>query len=168
MCVIPKRTLPLYTHSLRIHVSQNHTADCANQPMSRTHACKTVEALLQTIRSNRCFNKSQTEELLHSWRKRRGSVQHLQNLLASRRSVRVPVPDFRSPADFAPRWSTGSRRDAPVPSRYRQRARRLTPVQEASVRSLATTKSLRSLAADFGVSHETVRRVILDADSGVV
>jgi DNA-binding GntR family transcriptional regulator len=52
-----------------------------------------------------------------------------------------------------------------VPSRYRQRARRLTPVQEASIQSLAATRSLRSLAADFGVSHETVRRAIRDADA---
>jgi hypothetical protein len=40
----------------------------------------------------------------------------------------------------------------------------LTPVQEASIQSLAATKSLRSLSAEFGVSHETVRRVIRDAD----
>jgi hypothetical protein len=36
----------------------------------------------------------------------------------------------------------------------------LTPSQEAEIVALAATKSLRSLAADFGVSHETVRTVL--------
>ena len=39
------------------------------------------------------------------------------------------------------------------------RRRKLSPDQEAAIRALAATKSLRSLAADFGVSHETVRAV---------
>ena len=91
-------------------------------------------------------------------RKRRGSTQHLQNLFAG--LVRVPVPDFRPLPACTPRRSTGARRDAPAPSRYRQRARRLTPVQEASIQSLAATKSLRSLAVEFGVSHETVRAIV--------
>ena len=80
---------------------------------------------------------------------------------------RIAIPDLRPHPAFTPRWSTGSRRDTPTSSRYRQRARRLTPVQEASIQSLAATKSLRSLAAEFGVSHETVRRVIRDADATV-
>jgi site-specific DNA recombinase len=94
-------------------------------------------------------------------RKRRGSTQHLQNLLVG--SVRVPVPDFRPTLAFTPRWSSGSRRDTRAPSRYCQRARRLTPDQEAAIRALAATKSLRSLAADFGVSHETIRCIIRGA-----
>ena len=40
------------------------------------------------------------------------------------------------------------------------RVRQLSPDQEAAIRALAQTKSLRSLAADFGVSHETVRAVL--------
>ena len=40
------------------------------------------------------------------------------------------------------------------------RRRRLTPAREAAIRALAGTRSLRSLAADFGVSHETVRAVL--------
>jgi hypothetical protein len=44
--------------------------------------------------------------------------------------------------------------------RYRARARRLTPEQEASIRALAATKSLRELAAEFGVSHETIRSIL--------
>ncbi len=43
----------------------------------------------------------------------------------------------------------------------------MTPVQEAAIHALAQTKSLRSLAAAFGVSHETVRRAIREAESAV-
>ncbi len=42
----------------------------------------------------------------------------------------------------------------------RQRSQRLSPEELAAIRSLALTKSLRPLAAEFGVSHETVRAVI--------
>jgi hypothetical protein len=34
---------------------------------------------------------------------------------------------------------------------------RLAPEQEAVIRALAGTRSVRSLTAEFGVSHETVR-----------
>lgn len=40
------------------------------------------------------------------------------------------------------------------------RPRKLTVEQEATIRALATTRSLRSLAADFGVSYETNRTVV--------
>jgi hypothetical protein len=40
---------------------------------------------------------------------------------------------------------------------------RLTPADEAAIAALAGTRSLRSLAADFGVSLETVRAAIRDA-----
>ncbi|CAA9552482.1 MAG: hypothetical protein AVDCRST_MAG49-1878 [uncultured Thermomicrobiales bacterium] len=36
----------------------------------------------------------------------------------------------------------------------------LTPEQEAAIRALAGIRSLRSLAAEFGVSHETVRAAL--------
>jgi len=42
----------------------------------------------------------------------------------------------------------------------------LTADQESAIRSLAATKSLRSLAADFGVSHETVRSVLRQTAAG--
>ncbi len=42
---------------------------------------------------------------------------------------------------------------------WKDRLRKRTTDQEASIQSLAATKNLRSLAADFGVSHETVRAV---------
>ena len=41
-----------------------------------------------------------------------------------------------------------------------RRARKLTPEHEAAIRALAGAKSLRSPAAEFGVSHETVRAVL--------
>ena len=45
-----------------------------------------------------------------------------------------------------------------------QRPRQLTDEERGVIRSLAKTKTLRSLAADFGVSHETVRRMLRDAE----
>jgi hypothetical protein len=36
----------------------------------------------------------------------------------------------------------------------------LTAEQESTIRALAATRSLRSLAAEFGVSHETIRAVL--------
>jgi lambda repressor-like predicted transcriptional regulator len=44
--------------------------------------------------------------------------------------------------------------------RYCTRARKLTCEQEAKIRSLSATKSLRALAVEFGVSHETIRTVL--------
>ncbi len=41
--------------------------------------------------------------------------------------------------------------------------RKLSIDQESAIRALAATKSLRSLATDFGVSHETVRSVVRKA-----
>jgi hypothetical protein len=39
--------------------------------------------------------------------------------------------------------------------------------ERRSIRSLVSTRSLRSLAADFGVSHETERRVLQQAEPAV-
>ena len=61
---------------------------------------------------------------------------------------RVLVPDLR-PLSRRRRCGSGVR--------YAVRARKLTPAQESAIRALAETKSMRSLAADFGVSHETNR-----------
>jgi hypothetical protein len=58
------------------------------------------------------------------------------------------------------RWPSRSPHDAGSPRRYRLRARRLTIADESAIRALAETNSLRSLAADFGVSHETVRAIL--------
>jgi hypothetical protein len=44
--------------------------------------------------------------------------------------------------------------------RSRARARKLTAHQESAIRVLAGTRSLRSLAADFGVSYEAIRAVL--------
>ena len=40
------------------------------------------------------------------------------------------------------------------------RWQKVSPEQEAAIRARAATKSLRSLAAEFGVRHETVRAVL--------
>jgi transposase len=47
-----------------------------------------------------------------------------------------------------------------LPSLYRSRARKLTAEQESAIHALAETRSLRTVAADFGVSHETIRAVL--------
>ncbi|MDP9364658.1 MAG: hypothetical protein M3Q10_10620 [Chloroflexota bacterium] len=55
---------------------------------------------------------------------------------------------------------TRSSGDALNLPRYRERPRKLMPAEEEAVRALGATRSLRSLAADLGVSHETIRAVI--------
>ena len=74
---------------------------------------------------------------------------------------RVVVPDYRTRPSVITRWPT--LRDASARPRYHARARKLTPDQEATIRDLKAVKSLRSLAAEFGVSHETVRAVLRQA-----
>ena len=63
---------------------------------------------------------------------------------------RVAVPDLRR---------LPCRRRCGSGVRYSLRARKLTPTEESAIRALSATKSLRSLAAQFGVSHETVRAI---------
>ncbi len=53
---------------------------------------------------------------------------------------RIPFPDLRTEPTPNPRWP--SRRDAAEPLRYRARARKLTPDQEASIRALTGIKSV--------------------------
>jgi DNA-binding CsgD family transcriptional regulator len=72
------------------------------------------------------------------------------------------VPDCRPGPVYIRRWPAVSPRPPSCPRRYARRPGKLTPAQESTIRALAGTKSLRSLAADFGVSHETVRAVLLD------
>ena len=71
----------------------------------------------------------------------------------------MPVPDFRRDTNYSPRWSVRSRPDMSAPRRYARRLSKLTPDQEAAIRTLEGTRSLRSLAADYGVSHETIRTI---------
>jgi hypothetical protein len=79
-------------------------------------------------------------------------------------SCRIPFPDLRSGPTPAPRWP--SRRDEPARPRYCARARKLTPEQEAAIRSEARNRTLRDLAAAFGVSHETIRTVLREPAIG--
>lgn len=58
-------------------------------------------------------------------------------------------------ATFIQNWYNAS-----CPRRYARRPGKLTPAQESTICALGGTRSLRSLAADFGVSHETIRIVI--------
>ena len=60
-------------------------------------------------------------------------------------------------AEAPPRRVSGRSKRA---SYQAPRRRKLSPEQEAAIRALAQTRSLRALAADFGVSHETVRAVL--------
>ena len=48
-------------------------------------------------------------------------------------------------------------------SYHAPRRRKRSPEQEAAIRALAGTSSLRPLAAEFGVSHETIRGVVQSA-----
>ena len=89
-------------------------------------------------------------------RKRRGSNPHLQNLVAA--PLRVPIMDFRPSSSQQPQWRLP--RDATSPCRYRARAHKLTLEQELTIQVLAGTRSLRSLADEFGVSRETIRAVV--------
>jgi hypothetical protein len=54
--------------------------------------------------------------------------------------------------------------DIDSPSRPTRTMRKLTPDQRAEIRSLARTRSLRDLAASYGVSHETIRTVLKTGD----
>jgi hypothetical protein len=71
---------------------------------------------------------------------------------------RIPFHDLR--AGYAPGCRWPSRHEGTTQPRYRARARKLTAHQESAIRVLAGTRRLRSLAADFGVSHETIRAVL--------
>ena len=79
-----------------------------------------------------------------------------------RGSVSSPRHDAygTAPIDIAsvpPRRVSGrsQRASSQVPRR-----RKLTPDQEATICTLASSKSLRHLAADFGINHETIRVVL--------
>jgi DNA-binding CsgD family transcriptional regulator len=45
-------------------------------------------------------------------------------------------------------------------SHHTPRRHKFSPEQEAAVRAGAGNQTLRELAADFGVSHETIRNVV--------
>lgn len=68
-------------------------------------------------------------------------------------------------AEPPPRRPVGrSRRDA-----YRQpRKRKLMPEQQERILAGAGSRSLRELAAEFGVSHEAIRAVRREWDTAVV
>ena len=61
---------------------------------------------------------------------------------------------------YIPRWPPDPPRNVSCSRRYARRPGKLTLAQESTIRALAKTKGLRSLAWQFGVSHETVRSVL--------
>jgi hypothetical protein len=79
-----------------------------------------------------------------------------------RASVSSPCHDTRGtdPIDIAevsPRRMSGTSQRA---SLQVLRCRKLAPDQVVTIRALAGTKSLRALATDFDVSHETIRAAL--------
>jgi DNA-binding CsgD family transcriptional regulator len=115
------------------------------------HATKDEPAFIGTNNDDTDSPVSSSEVM--KGRKRRGAHQHHQNLFE--RSVRIPIPDFRPdrPVTYTPRNGTASQR-------YRSRPSKLTPVQVTAIRALAHSQTLRAIAGEFGVSHETVRQAI--------
>jgi transposase len=84
-----------------------------------------------------------------SWRNRWGSVSSPRHDTAGTEPIDV--------ASVPSRRVSGRSQRATY---HTPRRRKLTAEQEAAIRALVATKSLRSLADEFGVSHETVRKVV--------
>jgi hypothetical protein len=68
-------------------------------------------------------------------------------------------------AEAPPRRVSGRSKRA---SYHAPRPRKLAPEQEAAIQASAGDRSLRSLAAEFGVSHETVRATLRTAGAAEV
>ena len=66
-------------------------------------------------------------------------------------------PDSVVIAVVPPRRVSGRSQRAPYQA---PRPRKLSPELVAVIWTLAASKSLRSLAADFGVSHQTIRTLL--------
>jgi hypothetical protein len=82
-------------------------------------------------------------------RKRRGSVSSPRHDSAGTEPIDIAVVPPR-------RLSGRSKRTA----YHAPRQSKLTAEQKATIRSEAGSHTLRDLAADFGVSHETIRTVL--------
>jgi hypothetical protein len=76
--------------------------------------------------------------------------------------VALPLTAFLYPKRLLrlKRNAMAKRCDVSEGPRYHLRTRKLTSEQELAIRAMAKTKSLRSLAAEYGVSHETIRTVL--------
>src|SRR5215211_5338284 len=82
-------------------------------------------------------------------RKRRGSVSSARHDTTGTEPIDIaPVPHRRLSGRL-------QRASSQVPRR-----KKLAPDQVVTIYTLASSTSLRSLAADFGVSHETIRAVV--------
>ena len=89
-----------------------------------------------------------------SWkgRKRRGSDSHIRHVLDDTVVIAVALE----------RRVSGRSKRA---SYQTPRQRKLSPEQEAAIRASAGNHSLRDLAAEFGVSHETIRTVLRSSET---
>jgi hypothetical protein len=74
---------------------------------------------------------------------------------------RISFPDPRTEPASTLQWPSWC--ETLSPHRFGARARRLAPEQESAIYALAGTKSHRSLAAEFGLSQETIRAVLRQA-----
>jgi hypothetical protein len=82
-------------------------------------------------------------------RKRRGSVSSPRHDSTGTDPIEIaPVP---------PRRVSGRSQRTPY---HAQRRRKLSSEQEETIRSEAGNRTLRDLAAEYGVSHETIRTVL--------
>ena len=81
-------------------------------------------------------------------RKRRGSVASPRHANGILEPICVAV--------IPPRRMTGHSRRAPYQT---PRQRKLSPEHEAVIRANVDQRSLRDLAVEFGVSHETIRTI---------
>jgi site-specific DNA recombinase len=100
---------------------------------------------------------SETSSVMTHGRKRRGTVPQVQYQYGQ--SIRVPLPDSKYIGEPTSRDSSHID-DTFLPRRLGQRPRKLTHSDEATIRILSITCSLRALAVQFGVSHETIRKII--------
>jgi hypothetical protein len=109
---------------------------------------RAMEEGLLEAHTNGATGVTPSSEVMNG-RKRRGSVSSPRHDSAGTDSIDI--------AAVPPRRVSGrsQRTSVQVP-----RQRKLLPEQITTLRALAGSKSLRALAADFGVSHETIRSVL--------
>jgi hypothetical protein len=79
---------------------------------------------------------------------------------------RIQIPDLGPCVSQSCRWPL--RRCGTPRPRFRARVRKLTIEQVAAIRPLAETQTLRTLDAEFGVSHETIRTTLRAAGAADV
>jgi len=129
------------------------------------------DALLVSKRTRRKLRGLRTQSLCKGWptleQSRRGGVPSLRrrkrrgvgsaSSIPGAGIVRIPFPSGLRRLDTP----TGPPMQGDRSRRNHARPRKLTPDQAAAIRASAAARSPRSLAGEFGVSHETVRGTII-------